>query len=362
MPLRSPLLLAAALAAPAPAQVAPVTTATPTPSATIPAEASAVPPPIAIALPTPAATSAAPPARPTPAPAAIAAERVRPAAATTPLPRSSPTPEAAAPTPTPTPTAAVTPQAQASPAVDLSAPPVVPAGAPATALPLPPERGSPWMLPTVGGLLIALALVALAARRRRRAAGAADRPVEAAAPTPSPRPTPPSAPAAPRGWLALDLRARRAGVNLLTATLDAEVVVRNEGDAAAEDIRVVLRLTSARSDQEAELEAAATDPAARPIAAPFALAPGEERAIGAIATLPRGEIAVMTVGDRPMFVPVAAIGARYVSGEIAGQSATAVALGVERAGTDKLAPFWLDVPAQMHDAVGVRPHGLSVRR
>ena len=65
-----------------------------------------------------------------------------------------------------------------------------------------------------------------------------------------------------------------------------------------------------------------------PITAPFALAPGEERALSAIATLPRGEIAVLTAGDRPMFVPLAAVGVRYRSGQVEGLTAGAFALGI----------------------------------
>ncbi len=379
MPSRLPLLLAAALATPAPAQDVPVATVSPTPSPTpavaLPPAASAVPPPIAITLPTPTPTPALTPTRAAPAPLAAATPRERPTPTPTPTPTPSATPEsppspgAAAPAPTLT-----TPATVAAPA---PAPSTLAGGRPATALPIPPERGSPWMLPTVGGLLIALVLVALAARRRRRAADPdphpvpvvteqveASRPAAPRAPVApaAPSPAAPSPAAPPRAWIALELRPRRAGVNLLTATLDAEVIVRNEGEAAAEDVRVVLRLLSARADQEAELEAVATDAAARAIAAPFSLAPGEERAMAAIATLPRADINVMTVADRAMFVPVAALGARYVTDGEAGVTATAFALGVEREGADKLAPFFLDAPARMHDAVGVRPHVLSVRR
>jgi hypothetical protein len=256
--------------------------------------------------------------------------------------------------------------------------PVVAGAQPAEALPIPPERGSAWSLPTVGGLLVAIALVALVVRRRRRrgdpvpdgveASDPPARPVPAPVPAPSPRaePAPPPVPApvsaAPRAWLTAELRPRRAGVNLLTATLDTEIVVRNEGEAAAEDIRIALHLLSARAGQETELAQVFEAPAARPITAPFALAPGEARVLSAIATLPRGEIAVLTAGDRPMFVPLAAVGVRYRSGQVEGLTAGAFALGIEREGAAKLAPFRLDQPSQMHDRVGVRPHAPAIRR
>ena len=151
-------------------------------------------------------------------------------------------------------------------------------------------------------------------------------------------------------------------MNLLTATLDTEIVVRNEGEGAAEDIRVALHLLSARAGQEAELAQAFETPAARPVTAPFTLQPGEERVLSAMATMPRGEIAVLTAGDRPMFVPLAAVSVRYRSEAVEGLTAGAFALGIEREGAAKLAPFRLDQPAQMHDRVAVRPHEPAIRR
>jgi hypothetical protein len=151
-------------------------------------------------------------------------------------------------------------------------------------------------------------------------------------------------------------------VNLLTATLDTQIVVRNEGEAAAQDVRVALHLLSARAGQEEEIARLFDAAPARPVTAPFALEPGEERVLTAMATLPRGDISVLSVGDRPMFVPLAAVGARYRSGDVEGQTAAAFALGIERDGAAKLAPFRLDQPAQMHDRVGVRPHTAPVSR
>jgi hypothetical protein len=248
--------------------------------------------------------------------------------------------------------------------------PVVAGARPAEALPIAPERGSAWSLPTVGGLLVAVALVARVVRRRRRRGDPVPDTAElAAAPEPAPEPAlstePPVVAATPapaaRAWLAIEVRPRRAGVNLLTATLDTQVAVRNDGDAPAQDVRVALHLLSARAGQEAEL-VQAFEAAARPIMAPFALEPGEERILSAIATLPRGDIAVLTAGDRPMFVPLAAVSVRYRSGEVEGVTAGAFAIGIEREGAAKLAPFRLDQPSQMHDRVGVRPHAPAIRR
>jgi hypothetical protein len=170
-------------------------------------------------------------------------------------------------------------------------------------------------------------------------------------------------PAQPRPWIELELRARRAGVNLVTATADVEIVVRNRGEAEAHNVRVEARLVSARADQDAELGRIFAEAGGRPAAVPFTLAAGAERTIRALVTLPRGEINVLTAAERPMFVPVVTLNARYAIGEAGageGQTAQAFALGIERAGAAKLAPFWLDGPARMFESVAARPHALAV--
>ena len=169
--------------------------------------------------------------------------------------------------------------------------------------------------------------------------------------------------ARPRAWIELELRARRAGVNLVTVTADVEIVVRNGGEVEARNIRLDARLTSARADQDAELGQIFAQTTGRLAATPFTLAPGAERVVRALVTLPRDNINVLTAADRPMFVPVVTLNARYVPSETAageGQTAQAFALGIERAGAAKLAPFWLDGPGRMFETVAARPHALAV--
>ncbi|MEH3099043.1 hypothetical protein [Sphingomonas adhaesiva] len=340
-------------------QAAPAATAT-----TVPPEASAVPPPISVApvLPTPAPPVAVPAATATPR----AVPGPRPAA--TPTPRAAETPRPAE-TPRARPTVAVTPTPSPSPTpVEVPSPtptPVatVPVAVP-TPAPIPPAaeepRANTWLFP--GGLVLVLAVVAgvSLARRRKRAD---DVPVEEeVVPIAPPASPPPAVVVEPRAWLAFELRPRRAGVNLLTATLDAQLTVRNEGDAVADDVRIEIRLLSARDGQDNELAAVFAEPDGRPAAAPFALAPGEERVVDVLATLSRDAINVLSASGRPMFVPVAAVSVRYASGSVRGQTAGAFAIGVEREGAAKLLPFWLDGPGRMFDSVAARPHAVAVRR
>lgn len=144
----------------------------------------------------------------------------------------------------------------------------------------------------------------------------------------------------------------RAGVNMVTATADVTVVLRNTSDVPARGVVLDVRLTSAQPNQDAALAALFAGPAGRPAAPPFDLAPGETKRVRALVTMPRDAITVLQAGGRPMFVPVVAIRALHAGG----QTTAVHALGIERPGQAKLGPFWLDQPSRMFDTVGVRPH------
>ncbi|MBB3693277.1 LPXTG cell wall anchor domain-containing protein [Sphingomonas sp. BK580] len=392
------LLAAAPLALPASAQQA-----TPAPVTTVPPADSAVPPPITWSLPpgpgaTPSAPAVVAPVRvaPTPRPAPTARATpvpsprasATPRAAQTPIPRGAATPAGSAPSAVAAPVAAPSPSLTPAiaAAVATPSPTALPSAAATSIVPVPPPASGPpaplwradWLI--AAGLIL-LGGVALLLWRRRRShreevdadeVAAAPAAAEAGAHPPSASerasPTDPAsgaprpASAAARARLALALRPRRGGINLLTATLDAELEIVNTGDAPADAIHVAARLLSAHRDQQAELDALFAEPRVRPAVAPFALAPGEARALRLLLTLPRSAIRPIDMGGRAMFVPVAVVDVRYASGAGEAQSAAAFAVGVERDGASKLAPFWLDAPARMHETLGARPHGEPVRR
>lgn len=172
---------------------------------------------------------------------------------------------------------------------------------------------------------------------------------------------PAPAPAA-RPWVELDVTPRRGGLNLLSATVELEITVRNAGKAATDAVLIEAVLLPARSDQESELGALFARPVARPATPAFALAPGEERRVRVIAALPLAQVEPLVARGRAMLVPVVAVNAvyRWDAGN-GGQTAAAFVVGVEREGQAKLAPFWLDAP-RMHDRLAARPHTLAVRR
>ena len=351
-----------------------------------------------------------PPSQPTPTPSPTPAPVIAPLPTPTASPRATPTPRVtprATPTPTARVTATPTPRATASPtpaatptaiAVPTPTPTAMPM-ATSTASPTPVEAATPspaaTTVPTIApdsgsdyGWLIGLAVVlgvggAGAWWWRRRRADAADEPVTHAAPAPIPKPqpvrprtptaspatppppapAPPAAPAGDRGRLSLSLHPRRAGLNLLSATVEAELVVHNDGSAPAQAIRIGAALIGATPGQGDEIAPVFDQPVVRPATPPFALGPGEERRIRLVVAQARADIVPLTAGGRTLFVPVVAVNALYDAGAgVAGQSARGFAVGVERVDSAKLAPFWLDQPARMHEQLAVRPYGAGVER
>lgn len=359
----------------------PAPTATPTPAPT--------------AIPVPAApTIVLPTVRPTPTPARTA----RPVPTPTPTASPSPTrdttsaPRAAdeavtqpdptpAQTPTPTPARTLAPAPASTPsAIPDAAPP--PTSAAVATTPVTPDDGTPlwpWLL---GAGAIALAGGAIWYRRRPSSMPAERaEPDQHPAPQSSPPPSPSPAAASPvpafldprpasepsvaeplRARVSLELRPKRAGLNLLSATAECEVVVTNTGDAPAEGIRLGVSLLTAHKGQDADLAAVNAAPVQRAATPAFALAPGETRAVRTVSAVPRDAIQVMRAADRHMFVPIVAVNLLYTTAGQAAQTARAWALGVERVDSAKLAPFWLDGPARMFDTIAARPHGAAFER
>ena len=339
------------------AQDAPQATPTPAPLPTfipIPDDTPLIQP-----IPTPTLTVVP---TPTPVPPSRAARTPRP------IPRATPAPPpvvAPAPIASPTPLPApAEPPAVQPPAAQPSARP-----APASPVQPAPTDGESDLWPWLLGLaaLAGLGGLALFLLRRRRDVEPdyAYQPV--AEPEPerevAVEPDPIAAPIAPsvspsRADLTLAFRPTRAGLNMLSATVEGELTVTNTGEAAASEVRVRAVLLTAHPGLDRDVAALRGEPVARPAAPPFALGPGEARSLRVVAASPREALQVLTAGERPMFVPVVAIDVGHADGR-AGQ---AYAVGVERAGSSKLAPFWLDVPPKSYTDVAAREHGPAAGR
>ena len=314
-----------------------------------------------IVFPTPTASPTPRAARPAARPTDRApTDRPTPAARTEPEARATP---AAGPVVAAPPAASVTPTPTATPDAAVSTPVAPPtAVAPAPAVPSGDNGPSIWPLLVAGLVVVGLAVLLF---RRRRRPEIVEEVVE---PTPAVPPIIPrkaaavplaeaAVPAEPRAHLTLTLRPLRAGLNLLTAIVDCEVTITNTGPVAAQDVRLDVRLLSAGGGQDADLAAIYAQAPARPAVPAFTLEPGETRQVKAMAALARAAIVPMTAGNRPMFVPIVALVARYrANAATAGQTSQAFAVGIERVDSAKLAPLWLDQPARMHTGVAARPH------
>ncbi len=320
-----------------------------------------------------------------------------PAPAPSPAPRATPTPRAT-PRPTPSPTPSATPEAQPSPVASPEPPatrlpdresrlaaPVEPGmdgmtvtngqSTPAIAEPgtsAPEQRGEtasalPFWAWLVGVGVVALGIGIWLGRRGRpvrslpaptpRVEDERAEPLAPAAAMPAPVPPAPRQPAAPPlppepSFLAVEARPVRVGLNMLSATIEAEVTVHNSGATPIGRVAVDLRLLSAHAGLDAQLIELARQPQGRPIVPPFALGPGESRTVRGVTALPREAIHVIDAAGRPMFVPILSAAAHTDWGV----ARCAYAVGLERVDSAKLSPIWLDQPGRMYDQVAARPH------
>ena len=310
--------------------------ATPTPVPT-PDPAPAIVPPVVIAIPAPVSTPRAPArptpsARPTPTPTPTPATAPAIIAPSPPTPNAAPSATPATPTPTPVP----------------SPGPTAPSITTTVIQPAAPAPASPWplALAALAGLLLLGA--GWAALRRR-----------GAQPVSEPEPELVTLPA-PRAALTLELRPIRAGINLISATVEAEVTITNTGDAPATGVRAELKLFSAHAGQDAELAAFHAAGPTRPTRPPVTLAPGEPFRFRATNALPHGAIQPLDAGGRPMFVPVLALAIRFGDADGERRAGQAWAIGIERVDSARLAPFWLDAPARAYDTLAARAQGPAV--
>lgn len=266
--------------------------------------------------------------------------------------------EPAAPTPAPIP-----PESAANVAAPAE---LAPAPAPVT---VPAEERSFWLWVLVA--LGALGAVFAGSRLLRwrsvvRPVPAVPKPVGQPAPEPVPAPAPePEQPvvAEPRARIDVAFRPARAGLNLLSATAEGVFTIVNRGDRPATGLRFGALLLPAYADLDSELVELWAGGVTRPVVAPFALAPGEEREVRHTLSLPRAAIEPLMTGGRPMFVPVVAVSAVYDRGDSEeGQAGRAWILGVAREGADRLAPLWLDEPPRNRDDMAARLHAARVDR
>ncbi|KQN81464.1 hypothetical protein ASE90_12835 [Sphingomonas sp. Leaf67] len=338
--------------------------------------------------PTPVPTStpiATPTPRGTPSPT--------PRAPRAPVPTATPTPPAPRPRVTPSPTSSpapvATPAAAPAPQATYAGPPVLPTPAASptpdllptpAAQPAPAPTGDalPWWLWFLVGIVVATGVALLFARRRRRSATVVDdavpvpdlppepvappAPPRAAPPPPAPVvPPPPAAPApTPGPFLEFQLAPIRVGTENERILLDFDLTVGNPASMPVTEVSVATMLLTAHAGQDDAIADFFANDGKRGLD-PFALGAGEQRHLEATMTLPRVAVNIVTARDRPFFVPMIAIDARY-RWEDGRESRTTAAFMVGPAAPQgKLAPIFTDRGDRMTDRLEVRLYG-QVRR
>jgi len=340
-------------------------------------------------VPTPSAT-------PTPraVPRATPTARATPVSRATPAPRPSPTPRAAevAPSPVPTSTEAPVPaplqDAGPSPAPSpepLATPEAAPSAAPAfeAVAPVANDAGTPWWIWFLAGLVVAGLVAWLIGRMRRGRTEApvsvepvaapapqpvvppapAPAPVAPLPPVPSPVIAPPAAPVPPSlppRFLDFQLAPLRVALQDERVLLDFDLGVGNGTDVAADEVRIATLLLTANAQQDEQI-AAFLDREPGGGLEPFELASGDQRMVEATMTLPRHMLNVVTARERPFFVPIMVIDARYRWAD-GRQSRTSAAFMVGQGlPNGRLSPVFLDRGDRTVERLEARLHG-EIRR
>lgn len=346
--------------------ITPQVVPTPVPTSTPIATPIPTPTPRATPAPRPTATPTPPAQRPrvTPSPTSTPS----PAPVVRPTPAPAPTPEATyvGPQVLPTPEPTATPE-----------PAVVPTATPEVA-PVQAGDALPWWLWFLGGIAVAAAAALLFTRLRRKPMTVVEeiapiapvpvRPPEPVAPPPPPRPVtaspppPPPAPVAPNPgpFLEFQLAPLRVGTEGDRILLDFDLTVGNPAPMPVAEVRIATMLLTAHAEQDEAIATFFANDAKRGLD-PFALDAGERRHLEATMTLPRVAVNIVTARDRPFFVPMIAIDARYRWEDGRESRTTAAFMVGPTAPQGKLAPIFTDRGDRMTDRLEVRLYG-EVRR
>ena len=216
----------------------------------------------------------------------------------------------------------------------------------------------------VAGIALAALLAGMMFYRRQRPRAddveSISPPLPRVAPEPRIAPPPPPEPVAlPRARVEIELAAKRAGTNLLSAAVEYRVMLRNVGETDARGIALDLRLFGVEPGLEPALEALFAAPLGQPVVARFDLAAGASAALEGTAMLSRGvmpPLAIQGAGEGAvLFVPVMTANLHYGWDGGTGQTAASYVIGLDRGADAKLGPFRLDGAPRMYDRVRLLP-------
>ncbi len=188
-------------------------------------------------------------------------------------------------------------------------------------------------------------------------------PVAPLPPVPSPVIVPPAAPAPPSlppRYLDFQLAPLRVALQDDRVLLDFDLGVGNGTDIPADDVRIATLLLTANAGQDEQI-AAFLDREPGGGLESFALAPGDQRMVEATMTLPRHMLTVVTARERPFFVPIMVIDARYRWADGRESRTSAAFMVGQGLPNGRLSPVFLDRGDRVVERLEARLHG-EVRR
>ena len=195
-----------------------------------------------------------------------------------------------------------------------------------------------------------------------------DEPEKVPTPAPllvDPQPDPVAAPnGTARPWIALEFKPSRAAANDAHAAIQYELVVRNEGDAAAHDLRLEARLLNAGATQNDEIRDFFEEAApGEQLEKPLMMAPGGLLRLRGLASMPREAVQAVQIDTRTLFIPMIAFNARYRWDGGEGQTSVSYLIGRQPSEPGgRMAPFRLDLGPRVYGALEHRPGELALRR
>lgn len=271
-------------------------------------------------------------------------------------------------------------RAEPSPSVTTQLPPIgdAPVAAPDAAAEVAPAVPSDRV--PLSWILAAIAVLAGAGfyawRNRPSAAFAGGPQIDNfdASPAPAPQPAPQPTPAPPpafepealgivstrmRPWLDIAFRPTLCTIDDDNFTLEFELGLFNSGNSPARAILVEASYFNAGPEQDQAIGEFFANPVGAGGRA-VSLAPLKRMIIRNKVVTPRNQVREYEVGGRKVFVPLIAFNALYRWGNGEGQSSASFMLG-RKTGSEKLAPFRLDMVGREFRSVGKRPLPHSLR-
>jgi hypothetical protein len=215
--------------------------------------------------------------------------------------------------------------------------------------------GSAWLLAAL--LLAAAAAAFLFLRRRRKApesithSFAAWREEPEPAPPAAPLPAPEPAPPARRARLDVDIRPERAAALEDGAMVHYSLILTNNGDAPAGNIRIDGRMFNASAD--GAVDAFFREPIHEVSGSPHVfIAPGQSIALDGQIGMPKDELEGIEVQGRVIFVPLVAINVAYDWEGGAGRTSTSWVVGRQASSPEaKMGAFRLDLGPRIYRQV-----------